>query len=119
MAGKAFFMMRLNDHIQYLKKMDAALKGESDFKGCRHTECKLGGWLYGDGPKEVAELTDPKAKAVFESMLEPHEQFHAIGQKALEQKEAGDDAAAQAALTELHTLSAVLTDKLLNLDGMK
>lgn len=121
MADSAFFMMRLNDHIQYLKKMEATLAGKKDFAGTTHTDCKLGKWLYGEEAQtEIAALQEhERAKAVFDSILEPHERFHSVGQDALDKKNSGDEAGAQVALTELHKLSAVLTNKLLELDGMK
>lgn len=117
--AKAFFMMRLNDHIQYLKKIDATLKGQSDFQGTTHTDCKLGKWLYGDGPTEIAAMKDNRAKEVFDSILEPHERFHILGKKALENKQAGDEDAMKQALTSLYTLSTVLTNRLLELDRME
>ena len=120
MAKKAFFMMRLNDHIQYLKKMNAALKGKEEFQGTNHKECKLGQWLYSDeATKEIATLENSKAKEIFESLLEPHEHFHGLGKEALDQKQAGNDAAAQKLLTQLHVLSTTLTNQLLALDGIK
>jgi hypothetical protein len=119
MAAKAFFMMRLNDHVQYLKKIDAALKGQKEFAGCDHISCKLGQWLYGEGPQEVADLSDPRAQTVFDSILEPHQRFHQVSQEALAKKADGDEAGAKSAMTEMHTLSALLTNKLIELDGMK
>lgn len=116
MAGKAFFMMRLNDHIQYLKKMEAALNGEKDFLGTDHKSCKLGGWLYAEGKVEVADLHNPKAQEVFDNLFEPHQQFHEAGQRALKAKAAGDDKAAKEAMTEMYRLSALLTNRLLDLD---
>lgn len=116
--AKAFFIMRLNDHIQYLKKIDAALNGQSDFQGTNHHDCKLGKWLYGVGPEEVAALKHQQAKEVFDSLFEPHERFHAIGKDALFKKQAGDAEGAKAALTALYTLSSTLTKKLLELDKM-
>ncbi|RKZ38256.1 MAG: hypothetical protein DRQ49_00520 [Gammaproteobacteria bacterium] len=118
MAKKAFFMKRLNDHIQYLKKMDVALKGEEDFSGSTHKNCKLGQWLYDEGLTEVGAMENSKAKEVFESLLGPHEQFHILGNEALDKKLAGDEAGAQAIFTQLHVLSNTLTNKLLDLDGM-
>ncbi len=116
MAGKAFFMMRLNDHIQYLKKMEAALKGNNDFSGTDHKTCKLGCWLHAEGKVEVAEMHSPKAQEVFESLFEPHQQFHQAGQRALSAKAAGDDLSAKEAMTEMYQLSALLTNRLLELD---
>jgi len=118
MAKKAFFMRRLNDHIQYLKKMDATLKGEEDFQETTHRECKLGRWLYSEGWTEVSAMENSKAIKIFQSLLEPHERFHLISNDALEKKRAGDERAAQKFFTELHVLSNTLTNKLLELDGL-
>lgn len=117
--AKAFFIMRLNDHIQYLKKIDAALNGRSDFQGTNHHDCKLGKWLYGEGATEVAMMKHHQAKEIFDSLFEPHEHFHAIGKDALSKKQAGDMEGAKMALTMLHTLSSTLTKKLLELDKME
>jgi Chemoreceptor zinc-binding domain len=117
--AKAFFIMRLNDHIQYLKKIDAALNGKSDFQGTHHHDCKLGKWLYGIGSEEVAAMKHHKAKEVFDSLFEPHEHFHTIGKDALSKKQAGDADGAKVALTALYSLSATLTQKLLELDKME
>jgi uncharacterized protein (DUF2164 family) len=118
MAKKAFFLKRLNDHVQYLKKIDAAIKGQSDFSGTSHKDCELGQWLYNQGPAEVAAIENDKAKQIFDSLLEPHERFHSLGQQALEKKQAGDEQQVQSILTQMHVLSAILTNKLLQLDGM-
>jgi len=118
-ASKAFFMMRLNDHIQYLKKMEAALKGESSFEGTDHTSCKLGCWLYNEGNAEIAQMQNHRAKEIFDSLLEPHQRFHDAGRRVLNAKVAGDADGAQAAMTEMYQLSAVLTHQLLDLDKQK
>ncbi|RKZ78179.1 MAG: hypothetical protein DRR19_26870 [Candidatus Parabeggiatoa sp. nov. 1] len=118
MAKKAFFIKRLNDHVQYLKKMDAVIKGESDFQATSHRDCKLGLWLYNEGAAEVATMANSKAKNVFDSLLEPHERFHVLGYRALEKKQAGDETEANALITELHVLSTTLINKLLELDRM-
>lgn len=118
MAGKAFFLQRLNDHVQYLKKIDNTLKGQGDFEGCDHHSCKLGVWMDKEGPAEVAGLQGGKGVEVFESMKEPHEKFHVASQTALEKKRTGDEEGSKAAMTELHSLSALLSNKLLELDKM-
>jgi hypothetical protein len=118
MAKRAFFMRRLNDHIQYLKKMDATFKGEKDFRGTTHRGCKLGEWLYSEGWAEVSAMENSKATEVFQSLLEPHERFHLLSNDALEKKQAGDERAAYKLFTELHVLSNTLTNKLLELDGL-
>ncbi len=119
MASKAFFIMRLNDHVQYLKKIDAALKGQTDFQGTDHYQCKLGKWLYGEGLQEITQMKNPRAKEIFQSMLEPHERFHTLGKQVLAKQQAGDLEGAKRALTELHTYSTLLSNKLLELDTME
>jgi len=118
-AKTAFFIKRLNDHVQYLKRIDTAIKGESDFCGTNHRDCQLGQWLYGDGATEVAAMENSQAKVVFESLFEPHEHFHVISQEALEKKQAGDETGSQALISELHVLSNTLSNKLLKLDAIK
>ena len=118
MPNQAFFLMRLNDHIQYLKNIEATLVGEGDFQGTSHLSCKLGQWLYGEGAKEVTQLKNPKAKEVFESLFEPHERFHTISYEALAKHQGGDKGGAQAAITEMHQLSHVISQKLLELDAL-
>lgn len=115
---KAFFIKRLNDHIQYLKKINATLSGEGNFQGTKHTECKLGQWLYGEGKVEVDSLNNSKAQAVFASIFAPHERFHQVSKYALECKSRGDDTGVQAAVTEMHVLSNVISQKLLELDDI-
>lgn len=118
MAKKAFFMKRLNDHVQYLKEIDATLKGTGTFQGTSHCECALGKWMYGEGIAEVQALGNDTAKTIFDSLQEPHEQFHVVSKQALEKKQAGDEEGAKAALTEMHVLSTAITNKLLQLDGL-
>ncbi|MDM8545043.1 CZB domain-containing protein [Candidatus Venteria ishoeyi] len=118
MAGKAFFLQRLNDHVQYLKKINATLEGKSDFQGTAHTDCKLGQWIYGEGADEVASLSDPKAQETFDALKEPHEKFHDISKDALAKKIAGDEEGARRAETDMHVLSTNIYNKLLDLDGM-
>jgi len=119
MTPKAFFIMRLNDHVQYLKKMDAAIRGLSDFPGTDHRHCKLGQWLHGEGREEVVALRNPQAQEIFNSLFEPHERFHALGKEALEKKRLGDEEGAKQALTRLHLFSTILSNKLLQLDDLE
>ncbi|WP_295449253.1 CZB domain-containing protein [uncultured Thiodictyon sp.] len=113
----AFFLLRLNDHIQYLNRIKATLNGTGDFRGCGHHDCKLGKWMDGAGPTEAAEV-GPAAKAVFDALAEPHQQFHAASAKALELSLAGNAGAAETEITAMHTLSALLVDRLLELDRL-
>lgn len=115
---KAFFLMRLNDHIQYLKNVEKRLKGENDFTGSNHHECKLGKWLYGEGSIEVAKLKNKKAQEVFDSLFEPHQRFHEASSQALEKYYAGDIQGAHQAITDMHVFSRIITQKLLQLDAM-
>jgi hypothetical protein len=118
MPNQAFFLMRLNDHIQYLKNIEATLVGDGNFQGTSHLSCKLGQWLYAEGAKEVMELKNPKAKEVFDSLFEPHERFHTISHEALAKHKSGDKGGAQAAITEMHQLSHLISQKLLELDAL-
>ena len=118
MAGKAFFLQRLNDHVQYMKKISATLADNGDFQGTTHDDCKLGQWIYGEGAQEVAALSDPDAQTVFDSLKEPHEKFHRISQEALSKKVSGDIAGANQAETDIYVLSTDIYNKLLKLDGM-
>lgn len=118
MTHKAFFIMRLNDHVQYLKKIDAAIRGLSDFQGMDHHHCKLGRWLYGEGQQEIILMENDKAKEIFNSLFQPHERFHYLGQEALERKRLGDEEGTKRALTELHIFSTLLANKLLELDKL-
>ncbi len=119
MAAKAFFLMRLNDHVQYLKHITDTLDGKTEFVGTSHIECKLGHWIYGEGEAEIAALTDPRAKAIFDSLKDPHEKFHTISKDVLIKHSSGDAEGARKAATEMHILSTQIYNKLLDLDGMK
>jgi hypothetical protein len=115
MDGKAFFLLRLNDHIQYLGKIRATLDGTGDFRGTDFHACKLGKWLYGSGPAE-AEAVGAEAKALFDTLIEPHQRFHEASQEAMAKQGAGDDVGSKAAFTEMMSLSVKLVDTLLALD---
>jgi hypothetical protein len=118
MSTKVFFLMRLNDHIQYMKKIEATLAGVGNFPGTNHHDCKLGQWLYGEGANEVAGLQNSYAQEIFDSLFEPHERFHTISKQALEKKQAGDEIGTQIAMTEMYKLSQLITQKLLELDTL-
>ena len=115
MANKAFFLLRMNDHVQYLRKIEATLQGTGDFQGTDCHECKLGKWLYGDGAAE-AEAAGAEAKQVFDSIFEPHQLFHEASHNALQQKQSGDEGGSREAMTTMYKLSKTLIDMLLTLD---
>jgi hypothetical protein len=113
----AFFLLRMNDHLQYLNRVKATLDGKGDFTGCDHHSCKLGLWMDGVGVAESGEL-GPEARAVFDSLFEPHRQFHEASSQALRMQAAGDRHGSEDKLTEMHQLSALLVNKLLYLDTL-
>jgi len=105
-------------NIQYLRNIEATLAGTGDFQGTDHHDCQLGQWLYGDGPNQVAALQNSKVQEIFESLFEPHEQFHTISKQALEKKQVGDEGTAQNGITDMYKISHILTQKLLKLDAL-
>jgi hypothetical protein len=111
----AFFLLRINDHMQYLKKINATLEGRGDFRGGDHHSCKLGNWLDGTGPQEAAEA-GPQAVALLEDIWRPHELFHLASGEALALQAAGRQEESKRASTEMHRLSSTLVDLLLGLD---
>lgn len=113
----AFFFQRINDHIQYVRKIQKTMRGEGDFQGTDHHSCKLGHWLYGEGRQEVEALGDPAIKR-FEAILDPHQAFHDASSRALAAKAAGDETGAQGAITDMDKLSVVLIRELTALDDL-
>jgi hypothetical protein len=111
----AFFLLRINDHLQYLKKINATLEGSGDFRGGDHHSCKLGQWIDGRGPLEAAEA-GPHAVALLEEVCAPHEQFHAASSRALALRAPGQEHESAREVTDMHRLSSVLVDLLLGLD---
>ena len=117
MSESAFFLRRMNDHIQYLGKLKATLADKGDFQGSDHHSCKLGQWLDGEGPAQSSALGED-VKAAFDALLEPHERFHEASHRALACKAAGDTAGMETAMTEMFKLSVTLVDTLMKLDMM-
>ena len=115
MTGKAFFFQRLNDHVQYLKKIQQTLEGKGEFQGSDYSECKLGKWLYNEGPAEASAI-GAEARVLFDKLLEPHQQFHDISYEAIQKHTIGDASGAKSAVTEMHKLSNILISILLELD---
>jgi hypothetical protein len=113
----AFFLLRMNDHLQYLKKIKSTLDGVGDFRGCDHHGCKLGGWIDGTGPAEAAEV-GPEATAVLDSVVVFHERFHQASGLALQCRETGQRAESESRVTEMHRLSGTLVELLLELDRL-
>ncbi len=117
MVHSAFFFQRLNDHIQYLKKVQAAIEDKNSFKGTDPHHCKLGEWLYGTGPEEAAAISD-LARDIFAELYEPHEKFHEASTRALQKHSAGDEAGCKEEMTRMHVLSGTLVNILIKLDDL-
>ena len=117
MNESAFFLRRMNDHIQYLAKIKATLEEKGDFQGSDHHSCKLGQWLDNEGPEQSSAVGED-ARAVFDQLHEPHERFHQASKVALERKAAGDSAGMEEAMTEMFKLSNTLVSMLMQLDSM-
>jgi hypothetical protein len=117
MSESAFFLRRMNDHIQYLGKIKATLSDKGDFQGSDHHSCKLGQWLDSDGPQQASDLGG-EAMEIFDSLIQPHEAFHQASHQALSCKAAKDEAGMEAAMTEMFKLSVTLVDTLMELDRL-
>lgn len=113
----AFFLLRINDHLQYLSKVKATLDGKGDFRGTDHHSCRLGTWMDSTGPRDAAEV-GPDATAILRLLYEPHERFHGASGRALQYQASGHRAEQEWEVTEMHRLSARLVDLLLQLDGL-
>jgi len=117
MVDNAFFFLRLNDHIQYLKKVQGAIEDKHSFAGTDPHHCKLGKWLYGTGPEEASAIGD-QARSIFDELFEPHEKFHHASTRALEKHAAGDEAGCAEDMTRMHVLSGNLVSILIKLDDL-
>jgi hypothetical protein len=117
MDENAFFLKRMNDHIQYLSKLKATLEDRGDFQGSDHHSCKLGQWLDNEGPEQSSSINN-EVRTIFDTLLEPHERFHQASQLALDCKKTGDKEGMEDAMTEMFKLSTKLVDILMKLDDM-
>ncbi len=115
MSENAFFLRRMNDHIQYLGRIKATLSDKGDFVGTDHHSCKLGQWLDTEGLEQVTSYGSD-IREVFDSLLLPHEQFHQASHRAIDCKTDGDNQGMEAAMTEMFKLSVTLVDTLMKLD---
>ncbi len=117
MEKKAFFLKRLNDHVQYLRKMKGRLDGTNQFEPTTCQMCALGDWLYGEGQREANEYGESML-TLFNALLVPHERFHQASNEALRCQQTGDEVGMRRAFTEVHTLSNTLVTILLQMDGV-
>jgi hypothetical protein len=123
MTDRAFFLKRVNDHLQYLQKINKTLENErcfqeasNCFKGTPETECNLGRWLYGEGAIEIGTMDNEEIDKMFDSLFEPHSLFHQASKEAMEKKQSGDHEGAKKAIAEMKRLSNLLTSKILKLE---
>lgn len=117
-STSAFFFLRINDHLQYLRRIEKTLEGEGDFRGTSKESCKLGLWLYGEG-RGQAEAIGPEAVKLLDDLVEPHKLFHEASARAIILKESGDEAGSRQAITEMMKLSVTLINILSALDALK
>ncbi|MCU7915650.1 MAG: CZB domain-containing protein [Candidatus Thiodiazotropha sp. (ex Gloverina cf. vestifex)] len=117
MSESAFFLRRMNDHVQYLGKIKTTLADKGDFQGTDHHTCKLEQWLGTEGPAQ-ADAIGNEARAIFDSLIEPHEEFHSASHLALKRKADGDTEGMEQAMTKMFKLSVDLVDLLMDLDTM-
>lgn len=111
----AFFLLRLNDHVQYMNKIKATLAGTGTFRGCDHHSCKLGRWIDGDGRKQ-AEALGPEILALFDSLHAPHVAYHAASKAALDLLAEGDTEGSARASGQMVQLSVQIIARLLEMD---
>jgi len=115
--SSAFFFKRINDHIQYLSKIEKTLDGKGEFQGTPFDSCQLGIWLYGEGRSE-AEALGQEAVSLFDALMQPHKEFHDASHRALTLRAQGDEAGSQRAVTEMMKLSVNLINSLGKLDEL-
>lgn len=115
MHSTAFFLQRMNDHVQYLTKIKATITNRGDFQGSSCQHCKLGLWLYGEGQQQAEELGEP-ILSLFKGLSAPHEAFHQASARALESHQNGDEVGKYRAMTDMHQLSTQLIQTLLDMD---
>lgn len=114
-TSNAFFVQRLNDHIQYLRKVTNTLKGADDFQGTECTQCKLGQWLYHEGQADFNACV-PDGNELFALLEEKHKRFHVFSNDALAKHRSGDSINSYRAMTEMHKLSNEMVKLLLTAD---
>ena len=117
MKESAFFLRRIMDHTQYLQKINATLRGQSDFAGTHACDCKLGTWLCGTGLADMEEYGEQPI-TIFNTLCLEHEKFHIFSHEAVDSCKIGDKVTEARAFTEMHTLSSKLIALLLELDAL-
>jgi len=115
MSSTAFFLKRLNDHVLYLKKIKLTLNNRGDFCGSDYHRCKLGEWLYGEGKEQARNISD-EMLTLFESLFDPHQQFHDASAIAITAHNEGNRELETTQFTKMHTLSNTLVSILLDMD---
>ena len=117
MKKNAFFLQRMNDHVQYLRKIKARIEGTSDFNPCDHHCCALGQWFYSDGYSQAAIFGD-RMLSLYQQLEEPHQQFHHASSLAVACHELKDEVGSYRAMTQMHRLSTQLINIILEMDRL-
>jgi len=111
----AYFVIRINDHIRYLRMVEKALDGSAEFEPAAFDGCKLGQWLLGEGWLETHAL-GPEAVDLFKQLVEPHNAFHDAGHRALDLHAEGNISGTREAVTQMMKSSVHLINLLGRLD---
>ena len=115
---KAFFLSRLNEHLQYMGDVEKSLNGDCEFQGCEFNHCQLGQWLYGAGTEEVLSLKNNRALKMFNRLFDVHKKFHEAGDQALLQKRRGYSEISSQCLSDMQLFCSQLITILLALDDI-
>ena len=99
------------------KKIKLTLDDRGDFCGSDYHLCKLGEWLYGEGKEQSSNISD-EMLATFESLFEPHQQFHDASAIAITAHEEGNTETEATQFNKMHTLSNTLVSIFLDMDRM-
>jgi len=117
MIEKAFFLRRLNDHTQYLNKINATLHGNGSFTGTNACGCKLGSWLCGKGKQDIAYY-GKEPLGIFLELDKKHRRFHDVSNTVLNKHLTNTSTQKSQAFTQMHLLSTHLINLLLDLDAI-
>jgi len=113
-AKKNFFELVKIDHLVFKFEIYKAIFGISSKKPeefASHTACRLGKWYYdGEGKKNFSHLPG------YKEIEKPHAEVHAFGRKSLNMFLSGDVAGCAELLRQMESSSAVVIEKLINLE---
>lgn len=90
-------------HLAWKGRLRDFLDGKAQLskeQAVSHHECDLGKWYYSEGVERFGDIAD------FKAIEKPHEKIHGLIQQVVALKSQGDNTAAEAAFTEVTSLSA-------------